>query len=310
MAGARQRVAYCFCGDGPLRVKGQGATPATAGLHCGDYAKLLVVMLCLVFLACVVLHSVGRAQFFSTSYLNDGFCISNRSQPFWTSHAISFYADAATAFCMMGLVREGRRRGLSEAATTPMSKNSMSLLGHGVGHLFLATRAGGSGAGIFEDLSPVARLAVYLAFMPVWYGFMMDKRRSVVATVGFMMFHNTLQVFFLPTSLFFTHVLMAVLLNSAFRWLVRPKADKTRYYAMEAWLVDVPILLASFGEALACDAFLMSWGGHVWFDMVVPVGFTVYYIMLVNDASEIQASGTSARAVSTDSYISKPTRQD
>merc|ERR1712046_360179 len=74
---------------------------------------------------------------------------------------------------------------------------------------------------------------------------------------------------------------MAVLLNSALRGLTRPAVEKDRYYDMEAALVDVPILLMTFGEALPCDVFLARYGGHVWFDMVVPVMFTVYYVLLL-----------------------------
>eukprot|EP00966_Prymnesium_polylepis_P281452 6503263-Prymnesium_polylepis.2 len=73
---------------------------------------------------------------------------------------------------------------------------------------------------------------------------------------------------------------MAVLGNSAIRWLGRPIADKTKYYALEAWLVDVPIAASAFAEALTCDVFLHAYGGHVWFDMVVPGMFVVYYAVL------------------------------
>lgn len=126
------------------------------------------------------------------------------------------------------------------------------------------------------------------------YVFMRDRRRSTVATCAFTFMHNTGQVFFLPTRFFFTHVLLAVLLNSAFRWLRRPASDKTKYYAMESWMVDVPIVLASFGEAFACDAWLSRFGGHVCFDMVVPVMFTAYLAVLVltGDGSREAGLGT------------------
>ena len=110
---------------------------------------------------------------------------------------------------------------------------------------------------------------------------MRDKSRSTATTLGFALMHNTLQVFFLPTRFFFTHVLLAVLLGSALRWLRRPAVMKTKYYALESWLVDVPIMLASFTEALACDSLLVRYGGHVWFDLVVPVMFTVYLAVLL-----------------------------
>jgi hypothetical protein len=237
-------------------------------------------------------------RFFSSSYLANGFCLGGVDSPMRSSHAISFYADVATSLWMMVMVRIARQRGLSEAARTPLAKNACSLFGHGVGHLLLALRyyynsvgAGSDGAlEIFEGLSPRARLLAFACFTPVWYGFMTDKRRSLTTTAAFTLLHNSLQTFLLPSRFFFTHVLLAVLLGSALRWLRRADADKSHYYALEAWLVDVPILLASFGEALSCDALLIRYGGHVWFDMVVPIGFTAYFLILVNDPAETRCA--------------------
>jgi hypothetical protein len=120
---------------------------------------------------------------------------------------------------------------------------------------------------------------------------MRDKSRSVRTTLAFATFHNVLQVYFLPTRFFFTHVLKAVLFGSAVRWLGRPAHMKTKYYWMESWLVDVPILVMTYVEALTCDSFLIRYGGHVWFDMVVPVMFGVYWLILV-----CQADGTKLKA--------------
>lgn len=263
---------------------------AAGAWRSGDHAKLLIVGLVLTFLGCVVAHEVGGANFFAESYQEEGFCVSNKgAHPAVQSHAISFYADSVTAAGMGLLVLNGRKRGMSEPSLTPILKNAYSLFGHGCGHLYLAfqTSSTTGTSQVFEGLTPTEQLFAFIAFSFVWYGFMRDKSRSVLATIAFAQFHNILQIFFLPSRFFFTHVLMAVLLNSAFRGLSRPANDaKNKYYDMEAWLVDVPILLASFGEALSCDSFLINWGGHVWFDMVVPVMFAAYYAILVlsNDA--------------------------
>lgn len=263
-------------------------TTTTSLWRSGDYAKLVVSALVLTFLGCICAHELGYASFFSASYRAQGFCVSNPgSHPAVQGHAISFYADAITAAGMLGLVHYGRRHlGMSEPSLRPIDKNALSLFGHGCGHLWLAfqtsTSTGGSHTRAFEELTPAGQAFAFAAFMFVWYGFMRDTTRSVPVTLAFALFHNVLQVFILPSRFFFTHVLMAVLLNSAFRGLSRPASDKkNKFYDMEAILVDIPILLASFGEALTCDSFLKAYGGHVWFDMVVPVMFTVYYAILV-----------------------------
>jgi len=271
----------------------------------GDTGKVVVLLLCLLFLGSVALHELGLAASFSQAYLADGFCISNKQDsPFLQSHMLSFAADTVMTGWMCFLVRRGRQKeGMLENALAPIAKNSISLFGHGVGHLFLAMlpifssqdpslTAQGDWA---EDLlgrkdANIVRLCLFASFLPVWYGFMRDRERSVVCTLSFAVSHNALQIFVLPPRFFFTHVLLAVLGNSAIRWMCKEETKKSKYYAMETWLVDVPILFASFGEALSCDAFLVSVGGHVWFDMVVPVMFTVYYVLLLLDPKESTAS--------------------
>merc|ERR1719238_438421 len=140
----------------------------------------------------------------------------------------------------------------------------------------------GSGAShAFEDLSTIQRVIAFFPLLAVWYGFMRDSRRSFAVSMAYAVMHNTAQVFFLSSRLFFIHVLMAVLLSGAIRGLARAEKDKTRFYDMEAVLVDVPILLMTFSEAITCDSFLVHYGGHVWFDMAVPFGFIAYFMILL-----------------------------
>ena len=260
----------------------------------GDVAKAIVLVLCGSFLSAIALHETGHLDVFAPTYQIEGFCISNRDGSRWAqSHAISWYADSAMAVGMALLVMAGDRRGMSEESLVPIRKNAVSLFGHGQGHLFLALQtthdSGASRA--FEDLDALQRIVVFCVLFFVWFGFMRDRRRSLATTLAFAAGHNALQCFLLPTRFFFTHVLMAVLLGSAIRKLSLPAHEKDIYYDLEAWLVDVPIMLMSFGEALSCDSFLARFGGHVWFDAVVPIGFTAYYVLLVSTGRGLRGQG-------------------
>jgi hypothetical protein len=270
-----------------------------AKMHAGDAAKIVIIALCLIFLVTIALHEAKMLAVFSESYLEDGFCVSNKHlHPALQGHALAFYADTTMALVLAGVVQVGHAQFmLSEAALAPIAKNLISLAGHGCGHLFLALQASSTSGStkVFENLTTYQRLLTLCGLFPVWYCFMRDKRRSTTTTCLFAMAHNILQVFFLPTRFFFTHVLMAVLLNSAVRWLSRDSLEKTKYYALESWLVDVPIVLASFFEALTCDSFLMRYGGHVWFDMVVPVMFLVYFLVLVVSGDSTDVAQQTAR---------------
>mmetsp|Transcript_32510 Transcript_32510/g.108481 ORF Transcript_32510/g.108481 Transcript_32510/m.108481 type:complete len:204 (+) Transcript_32510:377-988(+) len=203
-------------------------------MHPGDIAKCLIICLCVSFLAAITLHETGHLRIFSSSYLDDGFCVSNRDgHALLQGHALSFYADAATALMMFALVHLGRHKAeLSEAALTPVAKNAISLFGHGLGHAFLAARslaAGGSSALAFESLSPCGRVIAFVMLFPVWLGFVRDKKRSLAVSCSLAAAHDALQaVWVLPTRFFFTHVLLAVLGGSAVRWLSKDTSQKTR----------------------------------------------------------------------------------
>lgn len=261
----------------------------------GDIGKSIVITLSLSFLTCIIMEHYGLTAFFSESYKREGFCISNtHMHPMYQSHAISFCFNTILSLVMCSLVHLGRWQfSMSESALRPINKNAFTLLAHGFGHLFLALctvnlakeRGGNpeySSAAAFETLSSTQQAAAVVALFFVWFAFMRDSRRKLSTTIVWAFLHNILQVFMIPTRFFFTHVLMAVPLHSGVRAIFfRERSQKDIYYAMEAWLVDVPILLMSFGEAISCEDLFIHYGGHVWFDMVVPIGFIVYYTVLV-----------------------------
>lgn len=251
----------------------------------GDAGKLLVLVLLVPFFTLLVLHEFDVVDVFSNLYQEEGFCVQAKvSSPWMRGHAISFYACSAMALWMQFLVFCGLRSGMSEESMKPIKKNSISLFGHSLGHAYLGfqTNDETGGARIFEDLSFSGRILTFIVLQFVWYGFMRQRSAKRTSTFAFALalFHNSLQVFILPTRLFFTHVLLAVLASSSFRGLSRDYSEKTIYYALEAWLVDVNILVMTFVESFTCETFLLHIGGHVWFDMVVPFGFTAYFFIL------------------------------
>ena len=73
------------------------------------------------------------------------------------------------------MVHFGRASGgLSEPATRPIAKNSVSLFGHGIGHLFLAGMSAITTTGtVFESLRGSSgvggRALAFAALLPVWY---------------------------------------------------------------------------------------------------------------------------------------------
>lgn len=251
----------------------------------GDLGKTIVLILVSIFFCLLILHELNIIDVFSSLYQEEGFCVyAKDAHPLLRGHALSFYACSATALWMRCMVFYGNQCGMSEESLKPIKKNSISLFGHSLGHAFLGYKTNDSNGGtrVFEDLTTSGRIFAFLALQVVWYGFMRQRNSKRSSTTAFMMalFHNSLQVFILPSRWFFTHVLIAVLTSSSLRGLSREHKDKTIYYALEAWFVDVNILVMTFVEAFTCETFLLPFGGHLWFDMVVPIGFTVYFFVL------------------------------
>ena len=51
------------------------------------------------------------------------------------------------------------------------------------------------------------------------------------------------------------------------------------FYALYALLYATPVMLATWFEPLACDNFLVQWGGHVLFDFSIPASAFVYFVV-------------------------------
>ena len=70
---------------------------------------------------------------------------------------------------------------------------------------------------------------------------------------------------------------MNTVLNCNFIYAgIAPGVPRDRYYDASAW-VGVPIMAITWLEPLTCDSFLVRWGGHVWFDVSIPLAYFLYY---------------------------------
>ena len=55
------------------------------------------------------------------------------------------------------------------------------------------------------------------------------------------------------------------------------RTDKDEAYDLAALLVSLPVGMVGWLEALSCDSFLVAYGGHVWYDLCIPLSMLVYY---------------------------------
>ena len=78
-----------------------------------------------------------------------------------------------------------------------------------------------------------------------------------------------------PGLLAFAYVGTTLITTSCLAMLF--KENKTRFYNAEAIIYVTPVVFMAWVEALTCDSFLMDVGGHLWYDLIIPISFTVFF---------------------------------
>jgi hypothetical protein len=53
-------------------------------------------------------------------------------------------------------------------------------------------------------------------------------------------------------------------------------SEKDTSYDVWSWVVNLPVVLIGWLEALSCDAFLIKYGGHLWYDAIIPISISIY----------------------------------
>ena len=67
----------------------------------GNVANTITIIASVIFLVLLVAQHDGSIDIFSKSFVEDGFCVSNKDKPIYMqSHAMCFYADTTIAILM------------------------------------------------------------------------------------------------------------------------------------------------------------------------------------------------------------------
>jgi hypothetical protein len=104
----------------------------------GDIGKSIVLIMNVGF----IYLSVKNPDIFSSFYIKNGFCTDSET------HLNCFYANSITSFLLFFLIKNN-----NIPATKPIRKNSLSLLGHGFGHLFISQYSEIINGKVFEILN-------------------------------------------------------------------------------------------------------------------------------------------------------------
>ena len=119
-----------------------------------------------------------------------------------------------------------------------------------------------------------------------WFGIMNgipeighgSKVRQFALAIGITLFQSCL----VPEVYGFTFVNAILYLLSGMCFLI---GEKGRFYNLNALLIVLPNLPMVWLEAVACDSFLIKYGGHFWFDFMIPFSVLVYFYYIRADKS-------------------------
>jgi len=219
--------------------------------------------------------------FISNSVLEDGFCISNKSSLWFSSHALCFYVDTFFCFILYKYMNEGYDLSIPKRIMDPVSLNIIAHFGHGLGHFIVGVFGTLNNTYIFDaDYNWYTLVIIYLWLSSFWFGFIQSIHSNfnyriqliecIIITSGQL---------FIPIQFSFTYVQTIILLLASINDLSIDKKHKDIYYTLKAGIVNLPIGLVGWLESYSCDNILIYIGGHLWYDCTIPISIITYYLL-------------------------------
>jgi hypothetical protein len=92
-------------------------------------------------------------------------------------------------------------------------------------------------------------------------------------------------IFFIPQKFGFTYVQTVLMTCFVTKELLLPVEKKDYWYGLWGILVNVPVVVVGWIEALTCDSFLKEIGGHVFYDAVIPLSILLFSLMVLMSSS-------------------------
>eukprot|EP00306_Pavlova_sp_CCMP459_P012080 CAMPEP_0185192164 /NCGR_PEP_ID=MMETSP1140-20130426/17782_1 /TAXON_ID=298111 /ORGANISM="Pavlova sp., Strain CCMP459" /LENGTH=266 /DNA_ID=CAMNT_0027758895 /DNA_START=33 /DNA_END=833 /DNA_ORIENTATION=+ len=262
-------------------------------MRLGDAANTAVLLNTGLFMACVIGHALGRANFFSSSFMRDGFCVANKESRWTNSHIMSFYVDCVCTVILALLAR--RYKGME--GDEPVSRAAAGVFVHGLAHLGESSRL----ATPLTETRPklvtgfeVADVAPGIAGLFLFFWFLLRSAPNTPSlhAAAWGLVHATVLVLAVPPTFGFTYVQTALLWTSVAYDLMRPSSKKDFFYDISALVVNLPIGLISWLEGWGCDVFFKAVGGHVLYDATIPACMFLYYAIVL----QAQPKGKAVKA--------------
>ncbi|CAB9504851.1 expressed unknown protein [Seminavis robusta] len=267
----------------------------------GDTAHAVSVINVMVFAYMVGFHR----DFFDPLWKEQGFCVMNPDNEYWTSHDLCLYTDFALSGVLLGIVTLLKDQpGMEAAVQLAGVSQILGIIGHGIGHGAIAKsrrgvdnnaeeniqmnqspwEAGEFVAGVCSPVGLIFWILLLKATLP---------KQSWPSLAALSLTVRIVAQFF-PRNFMFTFVQSVLFV--AFAWnelMMKPKEDKGFEYALYPWLVGFPVGLIGWLESTQCSGFVIRLGGHLIYDAYIPLSTALFYMICWIRAS-IAATNKSA----------------
>ena len=256
----------------------------------GNIAHILVLINAIGFMVSVLLFN--ETPYFDGTWLEEGFCVSNKETPHLNSHSLSFYVDAVTSVLLFLAYRKYNGV-LSEQCMNHIYLNIAGVLMHGLAHLNIAYAGNAVEQNAAQQMSiqeryeedPTKFIIQTLTLLGFWVGLLRASMPEVSMkyVLPMSLFVGSLPTQFLVKAEFgFTYVQTVLLLAASFNQLNLPIEKKGYVYSTFAIVVSLPVGLVGWLESQTCGDFMIQYGGHVFYDGGICASLLVFLLLCIN----------------------------
>jgi hypothetical protein len=248
----------------------------------GNATNGLLLLLAVAHLAASVGHVAGEWQLesFGVHWAHDGFCRSSHT------HIICFYANSMGASVLYQMSR--RSNGRAELGVLKDSVASVWVLG--LVHAGLSvyentfSRLRADSAMLDARSNRLAYLEITgfaAAAFVVWAAALHSATPNPLwLTLTLSTAHTVMVGLVVPSILSFTYVFFVLFCNIVMgQLLCGLRGARDQFYALHALLLSAPIMAAAWLEPLLCDAMLIEFGGHLFFNLSIPASAAMYFVV-------------------------------
>ncbi len=246
-----------------------------------------------------MLFAKPGSEFFDSDWVQHGFCVIQKDIPYWNSHDLCLYFDIILV--CIGLLIYQSLKGMPipamKSADDLMLFNLLGHLGHGIAHGFIAQKYRGvqhEDGDVFNGSEHISFIQKFLQsddqermkmeimkHMAVSLGFWFALLKGIMPNITMMKLSiTTIAVYigglFVKDVLGFAYVQAVLAVAFTTTQLILPREKKEFFYAVSAvgsfFLSIIPWI-----ESTACQSIAAKMGGHLMYDVAIPIMVIVTY---------------------------------